>query len=103
MRVQGSKSIQQLQASLWFLERVYHLPVVLHADDRPAAFHGLVPGLVEAADRRLAVVGPFALRVVVMDEPHVAGAISRRRPLQHLLVAVRIAEREIWAAADEAV
>ena len=63
----------------------------------------LVERLVELADVRRAVVGPFALGVGVVDEPHEARARSGRGPLEHLLIAVGVAEGEDRAAADEAV
>src|SRR5438128_878103 len=52
------------------LERVDTPPVVLHADDGPAAGGGLVEGFVQAADEGVAVVGPLALRVGVVDQAH---------------------------------
>ena len=55
---------------------------------------GLVESLVELADVRVAVVGPFALGIRVMHEAHEASAGSRGRPLEHLLVAIGVAEGE---------
>src|SRR5262245_11280637 len=83
------------------LERVDLLPVGFHVDDRPAPRLRLVERLVESADVRLAVVGPFAGRVGVMDDAHEPRALAGRRPLEHLLVAVRVAEREHGPPADE--
>src|SRR5262245_50743247 len=48
------------------LERKDLLPVGLHVHDRPALRIRLVERLVETPDRRLAVVGVFALGVGVM-------------------------------------
>src|ERR1700704_2614908 len=73
------------------------------AADRPPAPERFIPGLVEPSDRRVAVIGPFAHGVGVVDEAHEAGAAPRRGPFQHLLVAVGISEREDGTAADEAV
>ena len=50
-----------------------------------------------------AVVGPLALGVGVVDDGHEAGAAARGRVLQHLQVAIGVAEGEDRAAADEAV
>src|SRR5690349_7264977 len=82
-------------------ERIDLLPVALHVDHGPALRGRLVQGLVEPADRRLAVVGPLALGVRMVNEPHEAGAVAGGGPLEHLLIAVRVAEREDRAAADE--
>ena len=70
------------------------LPVVLHVDDGPALLRGLVERLVELADVRSAIVGIFALGVgVVDDEAEPRRPCSPGRPLQHLQVAVGVAER----------
>src|SRR5262245_4322210 len=91
--------------SVWcrprLLERVDLLPVGLHVDDRPAPRLGLVERLVQPADVRLAVVRPFASRVGVMDDAHEPLALAGRRPLEHLLIAVRVAKREHGPPADE--
>ena len=52
-------------------------------------------------DLRRAVVGIFARGIGVVHDAGEARAASRHGPLQHLLVAVGIAEREDRAAADE--
>src|SRR5438552_4483527 len=78
-------------------------PVVLHADDGPAFGVGFIERLVESADIRLAVVSPFAFGVCVMNETHKTWAVSRSRPFEHLLVAIRIAKGEDGSAADERV
>ena len=54
----------------------------------------LVPRLVEPADLRLAIVGIFAHGIGMMDKAHEARAGAGRRPFQHLLVAVGVAEGE---------
>jgi hypothetical protein len=59
--------------------------------------------LVELADLRIAVVGVFTLGVGVMHKACKAGARAGHRPLQHLQVAVGVAESEDRAAADEAI
>ena len=38
------------------------------------------------------VISPFALGIGVVDERHEAGPAARRRPLEHLVVAVGVAE-----------
>ena len=48
------------------VEGKHLLPVALHVDDGPAAPDRFIPGLVEASDRRVAVIGPFAHGVGVM-------------------------------------
>ena len=63
----------------------------------------LIERLVELADLRLPVVGVFALGIGVMDDAGEARAGPCRRPLQHLQIAVGIAEREDRPPADEAV
>src|SRR5215813_3126006 len=73
-------------------ERKDLLPVGFHADDDPVFRLRLVPGLVELADARLAVVGELALSVVVVDEEREAAAFAGRGHLQHLQVAVGVAE-----------
>src|SRR5262245_48735008 len=83
------------------LERVDLLPVGFHIDDRPAPRLRLDERLVEPADVRLAIVGPLAGRVGVMDDTHEPRALAGRRPLEHLLIAVRVAEREHGPPADE--
>src|SRR5262245_13095395 len=45
-------------------------PVLLHVHDRPALRERLVERLVELADVRLPVVGPLAVRVGVVHDPH---------------------------------
>ena len=52
---------------------------------------------------RVAVVGPFAVRVGVMHEQTESRTFTRCRPLQHLEIAVGVAESGDGAAADEPV
>src|SRR5215470_12527277 len=85
------------------VERKDSLPIGFHADDNPVPRLGLVPGAVELADIRLAVVGELALGVVVVHEEHEARARAGRGELQHLQIAVRIAEGRDRPAADAAV
>ncbi len=47
------------------------------------------------------VVGPFALGVGVVHKAHEARALAGRGPLEHLLIAVGVAESEDRPAADE--
>src|SRR4029450_2005459 len=69
-----------------------HGPVVLHAHDRPAFGRGFIEGFVEFADVGFAVVGPLAVSVGVVDDEAEARTAARGRPLQHLQVAVGVAE-----------
>ena len=55
--------------------REHCLPVVLHADDRPALGDGLVPPLVELLQLVRPVVGELSRRVVVVDEEREACAV----------------------------
>src|SRR5262249_45820671 len=68
------------------------LPVLLHVHDCPALSLGLVECLVEPSDVRGTVVGPLALGVGVMHEAHEAQTAAGGCPLQHLVVAVGVAE-----------
>src|SRR5262245_12163576 len=70
------------------VEGVDALPVVLHVDERPPLCLALIERLVELADVRGAVVGPFAFRVGVPDDAGKARAGTARRPFEHLLIAV---------------
>jgi hypothetical protein len=81
------------------LEREHPLPVRLHVHDRPAPRLGLGEPFLEPADVR-AVVGPLAVGVGVVDVQAEARAGDGGRPLQHLEVAVRVAERRDRPPAD---
>src|SRR5262249_4484067 len=96
-----SRDAQRATSSL--LERVDHLPVLLHVDHRPALPGGLVERFVEAPDRGLAVICPLSLPVGVAHDAHESSSITRSGPLEHLLVAVRIPERQDGAPPDEPV
>src|SRR5262252_7050029 len=85
------------------VERKDSLPIGFHADDNPVPRLRLVPGAVELADVRLAVVGELALGVVVVHEEHESPSRPARGELQHLQVAVGVAEGGDRAAADAAV
>ena len=50
---------------------------------------------------RLAVVSPLAYGVGVVDEAHEPRALAGRRPLEHLVVAVGVAEGAQGPSADE--
>ena|ERR1041385_1411463 len=63
----------------------------------------LVPRLVELADVRGPVVGPLPLDIGVMHDPRQARAVAGGRVLQHLMIAVRVAEREDRPASNETV
>src|SRR5215471_5488460 len=83
------------------LEREDARPVAFHVDDGPAASRGFVECLVEPADVRRTVVRVFADVVGVVHERHESRAGAPRRPLEHLLIAVRVPKREDRATADE--
>src|SRR5262245_8555122 len=68
-------------------------PIILHAHDGPASLFGFVPCLVEFADVGLAIVSPFALSVRVMNNQTEACSVPGRGPLQHLMIAIGVAER----------
>lgn len=53
-------------------------PFALHIDDRPVVCLRFLEGFVEPAEVRVAVVGPFAIRVGVMDETEEPGTIPRQ-------------------------
>ena len=85
------------------------VPVVLHADHRPAALPGLVEQrLGEGADVRVrqavgGAVGELALGVVVQHQEAEARAVAGGGPFQHLAVAVGVAEGDLRPLADEEV
>ena len=77
-----------LGSGLSFGSRENRLPIVFHADKSPAFGLGFIPGLIEFADRRLAIVSELAFAVVDWQKPHedavraaepgdVGGAIAR--------------------------
>ena len=59
---------------------------------RPALGSGFVECLVQFPDMRCAIVGAFTLSVGMMNQAHESRPGSRSRPLQHLVIAVGIAE-----------
>ena len=72
----------------------------LHVDNRPAVDRRGVERLVEVPEMRIAVVGIFALGIGVMHKKAKARRRPPRRPLQHLEIAVGIAEGGDRTAAD---
>ncbi len=78
-------------------------PVVVHVDDGPSPFGGLIERPVEPADVRLAVVRPLAVGVGVVDDEPEPSSRPGGGPLQHLEIAVGIAESRDGSAADELV
>src|SRR5262245_42322476 len=85
-----------------WLWRKHGAPVVLHADDRPALGQRLVPALAERLQLVGAIVCVLARRIVVMNEEREAWTTAVPRPLQHLQVAIGVAERGNRPTADPA-
>src|ERR1700710_2911716 len=81
-------------------EGKYFVPVVLHVDDGPSLNLGDIERLIELPDRGLAVVGPFAFCVGVVDEEGEADTAARPGPFEHLQIAVGISESRNRATAD---
>ena len=84
------------RASSW----IDRLPVVFHARDGPASGFCFVEAFVELADVGLAVIGPFALGIGVMDGEAESWAAACGGSLQHLEVAIGVAEGGKRASAD---
>ena len=63
----------------------------------------MIERLVQAADFRVPVIGPFTFGVGVVHQPHQARARACGSPLEHLQVAVGVAEGEDRPAANHAV
>ena len=83
--------------------RKHRAPVVAHADDGPVPGDCFVPADAELLQFVVAIVGKLARGVVVVHEQCEACAWTGRGPLQHLKVAVRVAERGNRPPADAAV
>src|SRR6476469_620737 len=100
-----TKSLRR-PAHSFALKRKNHLPIVLHADDSPAVLLRLVvEGLGESADLRIGKpfsgpVGVLTLGIIVQHEQRKPRAIAGLGILEHLLVAGRVAEGNVRAAAD---
>ena len=60
--------------------REYGFPIVLHVHNRPAVGHGFIPSLAERFHVELAVTGPLALGVGVMDEQGETPAVAKAMP-----------------------
>ena len=88
------------------LKRKDYFPIILHADDCPAILLRLVvKSLGERADFRVGqpvsgTVRIFAFCIVVQDEHRDPRAVARLGIFEHLLVAGRVAEGDVGAAAD---
>ena len=80
--------------------RVDGFPIVLHADDRPTMLRRGVEAAGELADMTFAVVGELTRGVVVMNEQPETRTLTAGGPLEHLEVAVGIAESGDRAAAN---
>ena len=59
------------------LEREYPLPIFFHAYDHPPAALGFLQAALEAAGRGMAVIGEFALGIVVMQQHGEARTLAR--------------------------
>ena len=77
------------------------LPVALHVHDDPAAPGRPSESARELTDVGRAVVGPFPLGVGVMDDEAEREPGRRCRPLEHLEVAVGVAECRDRTPADD--
>ena len=75
-------------------------PVALHVDDGPAPCSRLVEGLVELSDVRVSVVVPLPLGIGMADQHAQPRSTAGRGPLQHLQVAIGVAESGQGSAAD---
>ena len=80
--------------------RVDDLPIRFHIDNRPAFRLCFVETFVESADTGLAIIGPFALGIGMVNIERESWAVSGGGPLEHLQVAVRIAKCRYGATAD---
>src|SRR3954463_15291987 len=85
------------------LERKNAFPVPLHVDDCPALGASVIERLIELPDVRMAIVSPFAFSIGMMYDAHEAGPLASRCPLQHLIVAIRVAEREDRLPSNKAI
>src|SRR4051812_44726628 len=83
-----------------FLERENASPILFHVYNSPAFCLPFVERFVKGADVRLAVVGPLAVGIGVMHDAHEARTIARGGPLQHLQIAVGVAEGKDGTPAD---
>src|SRR5271170_2741060 len=72
-----------------FFEGEYDRPVLLNIHHCPLIQRCNVQRLVELSEVRLAIIGVFTFDVRVMNKAHETSTSSRRRPLQHLQIAVR--------------
>src|SRR5882672_5230990 len=75
-------------------------PIVLHADDVEAELTGAVERLGERAQAKVAVIGEFALAIVMMQQERHARPKPRHRVAHHRHVAVGIAEGQDRVASD---
>src|SRR5690349_3462313 len=82
------------------IERMNDFPILLHVDDDQAAGRRLVERAAQRANARAAVVCVFAHGVRVVNDDTQSRTGSRRRPFEHLEVAIGVAERRDRPAAD---
>src|SRR4051812_44621188 len=107
VRFPGSRMLDQRR---WFRWRQswlpltahweYAVPINFHVHHRPAFGPGFIKALVEPANGGLPVVGPLTLSISMMDVKAIARTGRLARPLQHLQVAVGVAERGNRPATD---
>jgi hypothetical protein len=81
-----------LMMLLFELKRVNNLPVLLHVHHGPPPVDRFIQRLIQMTNFRFAIIGPFALGIGVADQERQARTLSGSCPLQHLQVAVGVAE-----------
>src|SRR3954454_13683246 len=91
---------RRIQATSLAPERQDGFPVALHVDHGPALSLRYVKGLVEAANGRAAVVGPFPLGVGVVHDKGETDTAASLGPFEHLQVSIGVAERRNRLPAD---
>ena len=67
-------------------------PIPLHVDDRPSIRGCCIQGRIQPTKGRVAVIGVFAFPIGVMDDQPETAAACQSGPLEHLKIAIGIAE-----------